>query len=99
MSKKFHSPLPAFKVFADGTRLKILKMISYGELCACEILESLKISQSTLSYHMKLISDSGIVLSRREGKNMLYTINVDQMEMVQLFIQSLIETAEENELP
>jgi ArsR family transcriptional regulator len=63
MSKKFHGSLPAFKVFADGTRLKILEMISYGELCACEILESLKITQSTLSYHMKLLTDSGVVNS------------------------------------
>lgn len=99
MGRKFHSSLPAFKALADNTRLEILGMISYGELCACEILESLKITQATLSYHMKILTDSSVVHSRREGKKILYTINRDQLEMVQLFIQSLIKTAEENRLP
>ena len=99
MGRKFHSSLPAFKALADNTRLEILGMISYGELCACEILESLKITQATLSYHMKMLTDSGVVYSRREGKKILYTINRNQLEMVQLFIRSLIKTAEENELP
>ena len=63
-----------FKALADEARLKILHMISSGELCGCEILDSFQFSQATLSYHMKLMTESGLVSCRRDGKKMLYSI-------------------------
>ena len=71
-----------FKAVGDETRLKILEMVSCGELCACEILESFQISQSTLSYHMKLLTDCGLVNVRRDGKRMLYSIQPEQVQAV-----------------
>ena len=46
-----------FKVFADPKRLKIIDMLSNGELCACKILEEFQITQPTLSHDMKLLTD------------------------------------------
>ena len=57
-----------FKAFCDVNRLQILELLRTGEKCACVILENLNISQSTLSYHMKILCDSGIVTGRNEGK-------------------------------
>ncbi|MEL4106897.1 metalloregulator ArsR/SmtB family transcription factor [Oscillospiraceae bacterium WX1] len=57
-----------FKAFCDENRLMILQLLRSGEKCACVLLEKLLISQSTLSYHMKILCDSGIVDSRQEGK-------------------------------
>jgi len=64
-----------FKAFCDERRIEILSLLSDGEKCACELLEELEIGQSTLSHHMKVLSDSGIVFSRKEGKWTHYSIN------------------------
>lgn len=64
-----------FKAFCDENRLQILEMLRSGEKCACVLLENLQISQSTLSHHMKILCDSGIVVSRRDGKWTHYSIS------------------------
>ena len=64
-----------FKAFCDENRLQILEMLRGGEKCACVLLENLQISQSTLSHHMKILCDSGIVASRKEGKWTHYSIS------------------------
>ena len=53
--------VPAIKALSDETRLRIIDMLSCGEMCACEILKQFSISQSTLSYHMKILTESGLV--------------------------------------
>jgi len=64
-----------FKAFCDENRLKILEMLRGGEKCACVLLKTMDISQPTLSHHMKILFDSGIVSARREGKWMYYSIS------------------------
>lgn len=64
-----------FKAFCDVNRLKILEMLRDGEKCACKLLEEMQIGQSTLSHHMKILCDSGIVAGRKEGKWMYYSIS------------------------
>ncbi len=65
-----------FKAFCDENRLMILEMLREGERCACELLEQLHISQSTLSHHMKILTDSGVVAARKQGKWTHYSICV-----------------------
>ena len=57
-----------FKAFCDVNRLRILEMLSTGEKCACKLLDELQIGQSTLSHHMKILCESGVVVGRKEGK-------------------------------
>ncbi len=64
-----------FKAFCDENRLQILEMLRGGEKCACILLEDLNIGQSTLSYHMKILCDAGIVEGRSEGKWTHYSIS------------------------
>lgn len=64
-----------FKCLSDSSRLKILNYLGDGELCACELLEYLNISQSTLSYHMKIMLSCGLVKVRQVGKWSYYRIN------------------------
>lgn len=66
-----------FKALGDSTRLKIIEMLSCGELCACDILGSFQITQPTLSYHMKILTDCGLVKSRKEGPWMHYSNNME----------------------
>lgn len=75
MQEKYHDFVQMFKGLADETRLKILDMLSAEELCACKILEAFEITQPTLSYHMKILTDCGLVNARREGAWMKYTLN------------------------
>lgn len=75
MSSNHESHARIFKAFCDEQRLRILEMLRGGEKCACVLLEKLDIGQSTLSYHMKILCESGIVISRTEGKWTHYRIS------------------------
>jgi len=66
-----------FKAFCDETRLMVLSLLQNGEKCACVLLERVSVSQPTLSHHMKILVDSGIVAARKEGKWTYYSINVE----------------------
>lgn len=77
------------KALSDETRIKIFEMLSQGELCACEILEEFNFTQPTLSYHMKILTDSGIVYSRKDGIWMKYSINRDNFEIIKEFINEI----------
>lgn len=64
-----------FKALCDEKRLSILELLKGGEKCACVLMKELNIAQSALSYHMKILCESGIVTSRQEGKWTHYTIS------------------------
>ncbi|NNM53295.1 MAG: winged helix-turn-helix transcriptional regulator [Spirochaetales bacterium] len=64
-----------FKALSDETRVRILHILSCGELCGCSLLEYFSISQSTLSHHLSLLMEVGLVSGRRTGKWMHYSIN------------------------
>jgi len=87
-----------FKALADKNRLMIIDMLSRGELCACKILEKFNITQPTLSHHMKILCDSGLVSGRKEGKWMYYSINAEGSEKAILLFQQLTTvTIDEND--
>ena len=69
-----------FKAFGDPTRLKIVDMISCGELCACVILEEFDITQPSLSHHMKILCDCGLVVGRKEGKWTYYSLDIKAVQ-------------------
>ena len=78
-----------FKAFCDENRVRILNLLRGGEKCACKLLEELSISQPTLSHHMKLLCDSGIVLGRQEGKWMHYRISPEGVQIAKEYLDSL----------
>jgi ArsR family transcriptional regulator, arsenate/arsenite/antimonite-responsive transcriptional repressor len=89
MNIQYAEYVPLLKAVADETRLKIIDMLSCGEMCACEILKKVSISQSTLSYHMKILSDSGLVNVRRDGLWMKYTLDKDKADEVVYFFKRI----------
>lgn len=64
-----------FKAFCDAKRLAILELLQGGEKCACVLIDELGIGQSGLSYHMKILCESGVVEARQEGKWTHYKIS------------------------
>jgi ArsR family transcriptional regulator len=75
LGSKYENNAKVFKAFCDEKRLRILELLQDGEKCACKLLESLDILQSALSYHMKILVESGVVESRQEGKWTHYKIS------------------------
>jgi Predicted transcriptional regulators len=72
--------LRIFRAFSDATRVRVLELLCEGEQCACVLLEDMKISQPTLSHHMKILCESGIVKYRQVGRWRYYSINADGCE-------------------
>lgn len=83
-----------FKALSDETRLKIIDMLSCGELCACDILKYFNITQPTLSYHMKILSECGIVNANRIGAWMHYTLNGDITKQISEYWNELSNSKE-----
>lgn len=75
MEADFRETAKIFKALCDERRLQILELLRSGEKCACVLIEAMKMPQSSLSYHMKILCDSGIVASREEGKWTHYHIS------------------------
>jgi len=79
-----------FKALGDENRIRILKMLQSGEKCACKLLEELNISQPTLSHHMKILCDVGIVTGRKEGKWTHYSICCDGVKHIRGLMKELL---------
>jgi len=84
-----------FKVLAEPKRLRIIDMLSCGELCACKILEQFDVSQPTLSHDMKVLCDSGIVCCRKEGKKRLYRLNQEKINALKGFLERVTTEKED----
>lgn len=78
-----------FKALSDANRIRILELLCESEGCACVLLDDLQISQATLSHHMKILCDSGIVTYRQEGKWKYYRINTDGCEYAIKLIEKI----------
>lgn len=63
------------KAMSDINRLRIIEMLIQGEKCGCNLLDELQVTQPTLSHHMKVLSDCGLVISKKDGKWQHYSIN------------------------
>lgn len=70
----------ALRALADETRLTVVRALAHEEeLCACKLLDRLHVRQSTLSHHMKVLVDAGLVHQRRDGRWMHYRIDSDRL--------------------
>lgn len=85
-----------FRALGDDNRLKIVLMLSGGEKCACKLLEAFDITQPTLSHHMKILTECGLVNSRREGKWSHYSLNAETITELGRFTDSLCESCRED---
>lgn len=91
MGKDYTENVQLFKAFCDENRWRILEILQEGERCACVLLNELEISQSTLSHHMRILCDSGVVVGRKEGKWIHYSISESGVEKAKRRIDQLLE--------
>ena len=81
-----------FKALGDENRIKILQLLVTGEKCACKLLEEIDVTQPTLSHHMKILCDTGIVSGRKEGKWMHYSISMDGVANARQYLDVLMHS-------
>ena len=89
MGNNYAKTAEIFKAFCDENRIKILEMLNTGEKCACKLLEELNVTQPTLSHHMKILCDSGVVVGRKEGKWTHYSISEQGAKIASEILQKL----------
>lgn len=77
------------RALGDANRLKIIQMLSDGEMCACKLLEAFEITQPTLSHHMKTLCDCALVNVRKEGKWSHYSLNCETLHTFKAYIGGL----------
>ena len=78
-----------FKALSDETRLKILTMLVKGKTCACRLLDEFHFTQPTLSYHMKQLTDSGLVKGEKDGKWVYYLVNSERLNFLKDFLTKI----------
>ena len=88
--------LRLLKSLADMTRLKIIELLRHGEKCQCDIIPHLNKSQSTISQHLRELTDSKILLCRREGQRIIYWISDERiLEILDLLDSIVIDSMTE----
>lgn len=77
------------KALGDNKRIQIIQMLSDGEKCGCKLLEAFEITQPTLSHHMRILCECGLVNDRKEGKWHHYSINREVWKEFSDFVCSI----------
>lgn len=80
MSSQYIGISRVFKALSDPKRVKIVDLLSCGEMCGCVLLKCFEITQPTLAHDMKVLTEAGIVTSRRDGKRTVYALNREAVE-------------------
>lgn len=95
MKQKYDDNAKIIKALSDPSRLRIIDILSCGEKCACDILEHFDFTQPTLSHHMKVLMDCGIVECRKEGLWSYYSLNNTNCNKLILFLMTLVTDTED----
>ena len=80
MATVYEERAKVFKALCDERRQRILELLHTGEKCACVLIDEMGMPQSSLSYHMKILCDSGVVVGRKEGKWTHYSISANGVD-------------------
>ncbi len=80
------------KVIAEDNRLKILCILKKGERCVCDIWQDVGLPQNLASHHLKVLKDAGLLNSRKEGLNVLYSINKKGMGKFNLLLNNFLRS-------
>ncbi len=94
MIKNYEKNIKIFKALGEINRVKIVDMLATGEKCACIILENFHFTQPTLSHHMKVLMDCGLVKCRKEGTWIYYSLDIGLADELMRFLNSILTNEE-----
>lgn len=81
MDPRYVTTCKVLKAISDPKRLKIVDMLSGGELCVGDLQDTFRVSQPTLSHDMRILLEANVVQSRREGQRVMYSLNRDAIKV------------------
>lgn len=85
------------KVFAHPARVAILQYISQQNSCICnDLVDEIGLAQATISQHLKVINDAGLLKGNYEGKSLCYCLNVERFQKFQALFNSFFNTTASN---
>ena len=87
MAFKHNDGIKVFKALADDNRLEIMEILMSGAKCGSELLDALKIGQSTLSHHMRILCEAGLVDACKEGKWMHYSLSAEGSAQARMLME------------
>jgi DNA-binding transcriptional ArsR family regulator len=95
--KKTNVLLPYLKALCEEMRLKIIHMLLKREMCVCEIMDELSLSQPAVSHHMKILKQAGLISDRREGKWIFYSLRKERFSLLdKLLRENLFEPVKQS---
>ena len=78
---------------SDPIRINILELMINGEICVCDIVKNTGLSQSKISYHIKILKDSGLISDRQEGRWVYYKLDLEVLSDIQNWMGNLIQSS------
>ena len=87
------------KALADPLRMEVIQSLSEGECCVCDLMEKTDLAQSRLSFHLKVLKDSGIITDRQSGRWVYYKLNLEALQLFQDWITDLKESCLDSAKP
>jgi len=95
-TESIHDVLAVTKALADGNRLRVLMALAQGaELCVCQITEFLNLAPATVSRHMSVLQAAGLVVSRKEGRWVIYGLSPQIPKDLAKWLESSLEHTRE----
>lgn len=82
-----------FHALSDETRLEIVAMLTGGERCVCELMDALDVAQSRLSFHLRVLKEAGIVIDRKDGRWVHYSLNRGRIEEMEALLHTMKPSA------
>lgn len=92
---KVRKAVELFHALSDETRLEIVRRLSAGEQCVCDLTDALDSAQSRLSFHLKVLKDAGVVSDRKQGRWVYYRLNAEAFAEAGEIVGTLEKLAEE----
>lgn len=78
-----------FHALSDEIRLNVVELLLHGERCVCDLMEELDLAQSRLSWHLKTLSDAGIISGRKDGRWNYYSLNPEAIAEARSILDSI----------
>jgi ArsR family transcriptional regulator len=93
-TKQKDNLLNILKTLGEGARLNIVLLLASGEKCVCEIFKNLKLPQNLVSHHLGILRESGLIINRKEGKWVHYSLDRKNIEELQKLLTKIGTTKE-----
>jgi ArsR family transcriptional regulator, arsenate/arsenite/antimonite-responsive transcriptional repressor len=81
--------IAGFHALSDPIRISVIELLRHRELCVCDLCDTLEITQSKLSFHLKNLKEANLVNSRQEGRWIYYSLNLPQFQLLEHYLADI----------